>query len=197
MFVLTEIRDTIAVAPDQLGKDQVQVLTELIQCKYVDRVIPNVGLGVELFDFLKIGDGFIYTGDARSHVEVDFRLVVLRPFIGEVLVGKILHSDPEGLRVTLGFFDDVFIPYSLLKQPCLFDERDSTWVWKYDDHDLFFDRNEEIRFRVRSLQFSSARFNRTALQLGTDEAVAFEDQIPMRIIAGCDEDGLGLTSWWS
>ena len=43
-------------------------------------------------------------------MKVDFRALVFRPFRGEVLEGKISDANGAGLRVSLDFFDDVFIP---------------------------------------------------------------------------------------
>jgi DNA-directed RNA polymerase III subunit RPC8 len=40
---------------------------------------------------------------------VTFRLIVFRPFIGEVLSGKVLSQSPLGIRVSMGFFDDITI----------------------------------------------------------------------------------------
>jgi DNA-directed RNA polymerase subunit E'/Rpb7 len=40
--------------------------------------------------------------------------VVFRPFVGEVMVGKIRACTKEGIQVSLEFFDDIIIPsYSL------------------------------------------------------------------------------------
>lgn len=50
---------------------------------------------------------------------VFFRMVVFRPFIGEVLVGKIASSSPNGIRVTLQFFDDIVIPAEWMKENSL------------------------------------------------------------------------------
>lgn len=43
-------------------------------------------------------------------VKVKFRLVMFRPFVGEVLEGKVRSSSEEGIHVSLGFFDDILVP---------------------------------------------------------------------------------------
>lgn len=64
---------------------------------------------------------------------MDFRLVVFRPFISEVLVGKVKSQDEDGIRgrytpnttarllmkraVTMTFFDEVHIDVSQLPAP--------------------------------------------------------------------------------
>ena len=50
--------------------------------------------------------------------------MVFRPFIEEVLIGRVKSSTKEGLTLNLGFFDDIFLPASHLQHPCRFDESD-------------------------------------------------------------------------
>jgi DNA-directed RNA polymerase subunit E'/Rpb7 len=48
-----------------------------------------------------VGDGgpaFVYTGDGVAHATVKFRVVVFRPFIGEVIMGRIFAGSIEGLK---------------------------------------------------------------------------------------------------
>jgi DNA-directed RNA polymerase III subunit RPC8 len=46
-------------------------------------------------------------------------MIVFRPFVGEVLTGKIAGSSTEGVRVSMGFFDDIIIPPSLIRSGCV------------------------------------------------------------------------------
>jgi len=58
--------------------------------------------------------------------------VVFRPYVGEVLVGRLLSCSKEGLRVGLDFFDDVLVPEHALQDPSEFNEGEKLWVWKFD-----------------------------------------------------------------
>ena len=59
-----------------------------------------------------------------EYFKVTFRVLVFRPFIEEVLIGRVKSSTKEGLTLNLGFFDDIFLPASHLQHPCRFDESD-------------------------------------------------------------------------
>lgn len=79
--------------------------------------------------------------------------------------------------VTLGFFDDIYIPAENLQKNSRFDETEHAWVWEYEsedgNHDLFMDTGiilnlwicslkmrcfvplgEEIRFKVVAEDFT-------------------------------------------
>ncbi len=84
---------------------------------------------------MEVGDPYVYAAEGSSHSQVSFRLVVFRPFIGEVLCGKLVHCNRDGVRVSLGFFDDIFIPSHLLQQPSEYNVAKNLWTWKYGDEE--------------------------------------------------------------
>ncbi len=138
-----------------------QVLTEEVDRKYANKIVMDVGLGVCLYDFVEIGDAYLYPSDGAAHHRVTFRLMVFRPFVGEVLVGRVAQCSENGIRVSLGFFDDIFVPSYLLQTPSEFDAREKVWVWTYNSDEAGepavrypMELDEPIRFRVRSVNFS-------------------------------------------
>ena len=44
--------------------------------------------------------------------------------------------------MSLTFFDDVFIPAAYLPQVSRFDAEQQVWVWRFNDTDLFMDKNQ-------------------------------------------------------
>lgn len=114
MFVLSRVSDIVKLAPSTFSIPTETALTSTINAKFSNRVVQDVGLCICLFDILHSSDGVVKAGDGCAYVTVEFRLVVFRPFIGEVLTGTIANCSPEGIKVTLGFFDDILIPKHLL-----------------------------------------------------------------------------------
>lgn len=198
MFTLVLIDDDIAIHPADLKHNYRAQLKRQIQSKYVDRIIPNVGLCVEFYDFVRIKDAHIYPGDnkdscAQAYVKVEFNLVIFLPAGDEWLVGSITGSTKDGgINVSLGFFQDVQIPSSNLRLPFVFDDKSKCWVWVYRDSETkectnyFYEQDALIRFRVISVDFP--------------EAVGFQDKetplTQMRVVGAADKDGLGCISWW-
>jgi DNA-directed RNA polymerase III subunit RPC8 len=102
MFVLARVKDNLKVTPDLFERPTKEVLTEVVHAKYANHVIMNVGLCICLYAFGEIGDAYIYPSDGSAHYKADFKLLVFRPFIGEVLTGTIMSCTEEGLKVSLG-----------------------------------------------------------------------------------------------
>ena len=73
-----------------------------------------------------------------------FRLVVFRPFVDEVCIGKIISSNEQGVQVSLGFFDEIFIPAYWMLRPSHYNHNSGLWVWVPPDYgDAENEENEQ------------------------------------------------------
>lgn len=223
MYILSVLEDEVALHPSQFGPGKhVSAIKQMIEAKYVDRVIPDVGLGVSLYDILEVRDAYIFPGDLKDSqgdaaCTVVFRLVVFRPRINELLIGRVHSSTPMGLQVSLGFFQDVTIPANQLREPCVYDEKLNMWMWEYADASgkvvpYPYRPDELICVRVKSVQFtdsldSSLNAARRAQALSnpnkpvktskvTTSSHIAQDEPPMLVVGSVEEDGLGLLAWW-
>ncbi len=62
------------------------------------QVVLNVGLCIALWDIEKREESYILPGDGGSHTKVHFRFVVFRPFMEQILIGKIKNSSRQGVQ---------------------------------------------------------------------------------------------------
>ena len=194
MFILSEISDLIRIPPHTFHIAVNQSISNEISMKYSNKVVPNLGLGVAIWDILDIKDGLLKPGDGAAFVEVKFRLIVWKPFVGEVMTGWVSECLDLGIKVKTDFFEEIFIPKIYLFEQCSFTPEDKAWVWKPDEEsELFIDVNEKIRFRVEQEIFTSIKPKEARLE-GSEEE---EKKIPpYTILASCQTDGMGCVSWW-
>jgi len=188
MFFLSLLEHTIRIPPQMLDVPLLEAISGELQKLFVDKVIKDLGLCVSVYDIQALEGGFVFAGDGAPTYTVNFRLVMFRPFVGEVLVGKLKKSDKNGLYLSLGFFDDIHVPEHLLQQPSIFDEKENVWMWNYNGAELFMDLDEEVRFRVAQLIYP-----RIPIEQETDAIPC----APMEIIGNISASGLGLVSWWA
>ena len=113
--------------------------------KYTNKILHDIGLCVCLFDFQKFGEPFLYPSEGSTIILVKFRLVLFRPFIGEIITGKIISSGRDGVRVSLNFFDDILIPVANFQQPTVYNPSTELWSWKYEGNELCMEIGEKVR----------------------------------------------------
>lgn len=134
MFILTTVVDRIRVPAHMLSLPTLTALHNEIDMKYPNRVLMNCGLVICRYgSCLKISNGSCVPGDGGTHHECLFRLVVFRPFVDEVCVGKIVKSTPEGIQVSLGgFYHDIHVPAYWMLRPSQYNKKIGLWVWSPD-----------------------------------------------------------------
>jgi len=209
MFITSTIKDTIALQPNTFSQPTDQALITVLNKKYANRVLHDVGLCVCVFDLLEVSDGRVRYGDGCFWHKVLFRLVVFRPFASEVIFGKVKSSSEDGIRVTLGFFDDIHIPRIYLPTPCAFDPSERSYFWLPDGEGLtpsemldspltqrmYIDQGEAMRLRVEADNFYDDEPGPPKAAEGVQIA-----QVPKRspytITCSIAEQGLGPLAWW-
>ncbi|XP_054287459.1 DNA-directed RNA polymerase III subunit RPC8-like [Macrosteles quadrilineatus] len=200
MFILSEFKDVVRTSPAVFDKKLKVSVTDHLNSKLANKVVPKVGLCITLFDIQRLEDSYIFPGDGAAHTKVEFRFVVFRPFIDEIIIGKIRSCTKDGVQVTLGFFDDILIPPSNLQHPSRFDETEQVWVWEFDNdgdkHDLFMDPGEKLKFRVTSELFVETSPVQCPDNPELPDTINTEPKVPYSITATINEPGLGVLSWW-
>ncbi|ODQ81265.1 hypothetical protein BABINDRAFT_175032 [Babjeviella inositovora NRRL Y-12698] len=193
MFILSNVTDLVRIPPHTFGRPVKESVTTELNKKYANKIINNLGLVVTIWDLLEVDDGLLKPGDGATFINVRFRCVVWKPFVGEVLTGWIANCTPEGIKVKLEFYDEIFIPANYLFEGCEYSPEDLAWVWRPDaDTNLYLDVNEKIRFRVEEEIFANIKPKGPA---GLDEE---EKNVtpPYALLASCQTDGMGCVSWW-
>lgn len=193
MFILSEIQDLIRVPPQSFNSPIHRVIRDEIHQKYSNKVVFNLGLVVSVWDISDIKEGLLKPGDGAAYVSATFRLIVWKPFIAEILTGWVAQCLPEGIKVRLDFFDEIFIPKNYLFENCAFRPAERAWVWKPDaDTELYIDENEKIRFCIEDEVFTNTKPKSSSEALGLTE----NKVPPYAVIASCQTDGMGCVSWW-
>lgn len=206
MFQLASLSDSVKVEPNALGKDFQQAITDELNTKYSNKIVHDLGLCICLYDLAHFEDPIVFPGEGAIFTRVEFRLMIFRPFIGEVLQGKVQSCDEDGIRISVGFFDDIFVPNTCLKSDCRFDPAERVWIWEYDSNELFIDLEEPIRVRVmaeRFIEVAPVEKDSASMMTSTTDSNSMvpvkelSKQVPAYVItASIVEDGLGLLSWW-
>ncbi|KAI5196968.1 hypothetical protein E4T42_06913 [Aureobasidium subglaciale] len=192
------IADLIQISPQDFEKRSAQAIEDNINAKYADKVIHKVGLCVALYDILQTSEGLIGHGTGIVNVNVDFRMIVFRPFKGEILTGKIISSSDMGIRISMGFFDDIYVPTpGMIFDPAKYivtEEGDKVWVWETaPDNLLYFDHNEMVRFRVEAETWTDLSPEK---QPAPGEEVEVYRRSPYELTASMQLSGLGPALWW-
>ncbi|WFD33158.1 DNA-directed RNA polymerase III complex subunit Rpc25 [Malassezia sp. CBS 17886] len=211
--------------PKHFAKRSAKAIVEQINMKYANKILQDIGLCISVHDVLDASEGRVRWGDGCLYYSVAFRLVVFRPFTNEVLVGRITSSSSDAIRVSMGFFDDIYIPPHLLPSPSAFDYQEQTWFWLLDpaseahvadpllsapDERMYLDVGETIRFAIESDEFfdlergpavGEGKLGETPNGVGSipgdPGAKGAANYSSYRVTGSIAGQGLGPVSWWA
>lgn len=198
-----------------MAQTRVQALLEEVHAEYVGKVLHGSGIVLAILSLVSFGGGTIHQGsDGSALYSTDFTALVFAPEKGDVAIATIVHSDRDGIRLSIGFFHDIFVPADGLQDPSHFHAQDSVWCWYPEStgtdtpkaEDAAAEQSvlpmlvgEHVRFMVDSVVFpehpETAEY---AAQLdplhGGTPSGAFA---PMVVVGTVNDDGLGCVSWWT
>mmetsp|Transcript_20716 Transcript_20716/g.34193 ORF Transcript_20716/g.34193 Transcript_20716/m.34193 type:complete len:244 (+) Transcript_20716:33-764(+) len=175
MFIVKDMKDTIRIPPSSFNENKRDTLVRLIDEKYCNTVVMNVGMVVCLYDVLVVGDSYVYPGDGASHTECEFSVIVFKPAIGEVLEGTINLCCQEFIRISLGFFQDIYVDRMHMRKGMSFHRENHWWEWKYTDDETeseasyYVTTDSKIRVKVEQVLFMAPHV--------TEEAKALRDAV--------------------
>ncbi|KAF2724941.1 DNA-directed RNA polymerase III polypeptide [Polychaeton citri CBS 116435] len=205
MYILVTVADVVQIPPNDFSKASTRAIEDWINNKYADKVVHKVGLVIGLHSIITTSEGLIGHGTGIVNVNVDFRLIVFRPFKGEILRGTITGSQmQEGITLSMDFFEDITVPPSLLYDGTTFGTEDGEelFVWHADDgeggvNDYYFDQAEKCLWRAENEEWYDLSPQQQKPPEMMDEAEQAEGRkVPYRIVGSMLHSGLGPTLWW-
>ena len=102
MFYKLEIKDHIRVPPELFGLNREEAVIERIKTEYDGYVSKELGIVINVSEIKEIGDGIIIPGDGASYYEAVFDLIIFRPELQEVVLGKIKDITDFGAFINIG-----------------------------------------------------------------------------------------------
>ncbi len=136
------------------------------------------------------------------NVNVDFRLIVYRPFKGEIIHGVITHSNPTaGIHLSQDFFEDIVVPPETMFENTTWGKDDEAFIWTTNENEYFFDLAEGCLFRVEEEQWTdmSPQAKSPGGQFIVEDAKTEGEvkKTPYLVRGSMMLSGLGPTLWWS
>ncbi|RMF05039.1 DNA-directed RNA polymerase [Candidatus Woesearchaeota archaeon] len=102
MFYKVHLKDHIRVPPSDFGEDLDAAVIKAIKHKFEGYISPELGIVVDVSGVENIKDGVVIPGDGASYYETEFSLIVFRPEMQEVVIGKIRDIADFGAFINLG-----------------------------------------------------------------------------------------------
>jgi DNA-directed RNA polymerase III subunit RPC8 len=183
--------------------------------RYVGRVVPGRGYCAAIAGIVSATPGVIRGPAGSSWSSVTFEAVLFRPHRNEKIRATIAGQAAEGLYLTLGFYEHIFVPAEALLQPgSTFDAERKLWTYSF-----LSDDPQSPRTPIATSSSSGGggggggnKEERNDYQTGDEVLFAVKevvlrdtvssehdgssDEAPMKIIGTFAGSGLGPCAWF-
>jgi len=102
MFYVIDVNDYVRVEPKLFGLDTQTAIEEQLAMTYEDYHDEEIGEVVGVVSVANIGEGVIIPGDGAAYYNADFKLLVWRPELQELVFGTIEEIASFGAFINLG-----------------------------------------------------------------------------------------------
>ena len=102
MFYKAKVKDHIRVPPKYFGMDVNDAVIQRIKKQYEGIISKDLGIIIDVAGVEDIKEGIIIPGDGASYYETEFDLLVFKPELQEVVLGKIRDIADFGAFMSIG-----------------------------------------------------------------------------------------------
>lgn len=188
MFKLITVEETLLTAPHHFKHPPLSALEYAANERISDRLLPQHGLLLFVWDFLDIGPHQLVLSTGHASTLCKFRVLTFAPALGEAIFTRIHASHANGVVLDMGFFDNIHVDKGLLPKGSVWDKNENVWIWKSGEGEeeatLYMDVGNESVVRVKDINWIEG--GRGGMRV---EASLHDD-----VLEG--NQGLGDPLWW-
>src|SRR3989344_9407537 len=105
MFYEIEAKSHVRVPPGMFKEDIRAAIVKELNKKYEGVISKILGVVIGITDIVRIGEGIIIPGDGAAYYDTQFRVLVFKPELQEVMPGKVIEISDFGAFVNIGHLD--------------------------------------------------------------------------------------------
>lgn len=105
MFYEILVRSHIRVPPKKFGESTKKAVLESINERFENYISKDLGIVIGITDVVSVGEGIIIPGDGAAYYETKFKMLVFKPELQELVIGKINEISDFGAFIDIGPLD--------------------------------------------------------------------------------------------
>jgi len=105
MFYEIVIQSHIRVPPPMFKEDPKEAVLKAVNERFENFISKELGVVIGVAEIVNVGEGVIIPGDGAAYYDAHFKLLIFKPEIQEVLLGKINEISDFGAFIDMGPLD--------------------------------------------------------------------------------------------
>lgn len=85
MFIVSLLEDTVVTKPHELQHEVTSVIKRRLSDRLSNKIVPNLGLCIAVYDLLHVGSTYILPGEGYGHTRVKVRYIYFSANISHIV----------------------------------------------------------------------------------------------------------------
>lgn len=155
MFKMLTVKDMVRVLPTKFNLDTKEAVKESLQETIEGRLNPDIGVFLAVTDVLNIGEGKIVPEDGAIHYPAEFKVLVFRPEVNEIVLGEVVDITEFGAFTRIGPIDALIHVSQIMDDKLSYDAKNAIFTGKKTGYKL--KEGDVVRTRVVGISLGKSR----------------------------------------
>ncbi len=154
MFEIVKVKDTVRIPPEKFGKQMKKALVNLAQEEYEGLLDEDLGVIVAVINAKKTGEGKVVLGDGAAYYEAEIEMLVFKPYMHEVVEGKVTEITEFGAFVNIGPVEGLIHVSQIMDEYLNYDSKNAMFIGKNSKKKLKVD--DRVLARIVSISLKGS-----------------------------------------
>ncbi len=130
MFKILSVKDEVRVPPVKFDLELDQAVKESLQEQIEGKINADIGVFLVVTEILNVGDGKIIPEDGAIYYPVDYKILVYKPELNEIVTGEVVDVTEFGAFTRIGPLDALVHVSQIMDDKISYDAKNATFTGK-------------------------------------------------------------------
>src|SRR3989344_2125498 len=130
MLKILTVKDEARVAPTKFDMELNQAVKESLQEQFEGKMNPDIGVFLVVTEVLSVGEGKIIPEDGAIYYPAEFKIMVFKPEINEVMLGEVVDITEFGAFTRIGPIDALVHVSQIMDDKIAYDGKNAIFTGK-------------------------------------------------------------------
>ncbi len=155
MFKILTVKDEVRVLPAKFDLELQEAVKQSLQDAIEGNIHPDYGVFLTVTEVLSVGEGSIVPEDGAIHYPAEFKVIVYRPELNEIVTGEVVDVTEFGAFTRIGPLDALVHVSQVMDDKISYDPKGAIFTGKKTGNKLR--EGDLIRARVVGVSLGKGR----------------------------------------
>ena len=130
MFKILNVKDEVRVPPVKFDLELDQAVKESLQDQIEGKMNADIGVFLVVTNIISVGDGKIIPEDGAIYYPVEFKMLIYKPELNEIVMGEVVDITEFGAFTRIGPLDALVHVSQIMDDKISYDAKNATFTGK-------------------------------------------------------------------